>query len=184
MAKKDIKFPSYYELMSKNNKTSKKTITLRRTKKPVQITVDRKKWDEAMEDQKRAFATQIPLGLDEMLKLIIEGAKLQRATEIKKLLKSSNMNMIQKARFAFILGLIDGQVLKDLEQIHEIRNILAHNFDADFSHKEILKKVGKLSSAKDQEVTKTNSYKLYHDATGKCVDRTIDVLDKQEEQNS
>ncbi len=114
-----------------------------------------------MEDQKRAKAIQEAARFDLMLKYIIISRVFpkQHSKEAEKF--TNGINLIQKARLAYLFGIMDEIVKKDLEQMYEIRNEIAHNHKANFAHKDILKRVRKLSMAKDQEVTEKNSYAFY-----------------------
>ena len=138
------------------------------------VSMDRKQWEQAMEDEKRSTAILQPIGLDLVLKIIILNNFLQRAEDVDKLMKS--MNMIQKARLAHILGLISKTVLNDLEQLHEIRNKFSHSFSASFTSTKVLRFVRNLSTAKDQVITKENSYKFYSTALSRCLTRLVHCM--------
>jgi hypothetical protein len=164
-------------MAAKDSKTVKKMVDLGPTLTG-KVSIDRKQWEESKEDNKRSDAILGDIGLDILLGSIIEGSFQQRTKEVERLINS--INMIQKARLAYILGLIDKTVLNDLEQIHEIRNKFSHSFEASFAHTKVLKFVRKLSTAKGQEVTEKNSDKFYESAGAKCVDHIMAVFDKQE----
>lgn len=142
------------------------------------VSISRDEWDEAMEDQKRATVIVSDIGIDILLAGIIERTFPQRTKDVQKLM--NGINMVQKARLAYILGFINKMVLGDLEQIHEIRNKFAHSFEPSFADTKVLKFVRKLSTAKGQEVTEKNSYKFYKSAGIKCVDHITAIIDEQE----
>ena len=141
------------------------------------VSISRDEWEEAMEDQKRATVIVGDIGIDIILAVIIEETFPQRAKDVQKLM--NGINMIQKARLAYIMGFIDKMVLKDLEQIHEIRNKFAHSFDPSFADTKVLKFVRKLSTAKGKEVMEKNSYEFYTSAGYKCVEYLMGVFNEQ-----
>jgi len=146
------------------------------------VSIDRKQWEKAMKNQKRAHAILQPIGLDILLAAIIVRNFPQRNEDVQRL--ANGINMVQKARLAYILGLINKTVLEDLEQIYEIRNKFAHSFDASFAYTKVLDFVRKLSTAKGQKVTEKNSFKFYESAGAKCSDHIANVLTKQELQKA
>lgn len=125
----------------------------------------------------RAKAIEAPMNLDTSLRILILQKFPKRTQEVRKLMNA--LNLVQKARLAYILNLIDGVVKKDLEQIHEIRNKFAHSFHASFFRKDVLKYVKQLSTAKGQsdEVIEKHSYKLYENAVNSCI---CQIMDKME----
>lgn len=142
------------------------------------VSISRDEWEEAMEDQKRVTVIVSDIGIDILLAGIIERTFPQRTKDVQKLM--NGINMVQKARLAYILGFINKMVMKDLEQIHEIRNKFAHSFEPSFADTKVLKFVRKLSTANGQEVTEKNSYKFYKSAGIKCVDHITAIIDEQE----
>lgn len=140
-----------------------------KTTQPVKISMNIEQWEKSMENEKRSRTIQGYLGFDILLRDIIKRNFPERTKEVKKLMNSSNMNMIQKARLAYILGLINKTILNNLEQIHEIRNEFGHSFEASFANAKVLKFVRKLSTAKGQEITEYNSYDFYERAISFCI---------------
>lgn len=138
------------------------------------VSIERKQWEKAIEDQKRSTVIVVDITFDILLAEIIERTFTRRTKDVQKLM--NGINMIQKARLAYILGLIDKMVLGDLEQMHEIRNKFGHSFEASFTHTKVLKFVRELSTAKGQEVTEKNSHKFYKKALAKCVEHIMVVL--------
>ena len=136
--------------------------------------------DELFEDKKRSTAILQPIGLDMALAAIIKKTFPQRNAEVQKLMNS--INMIQKARLAYILRLIDKTVLDDLEQIHEIRNKFGHSLDASFAYSKVLNFVRRLSTATGQEVTEKNSYKFHQSAVAKCLAHLVTASQRRQAQ--
>jgi len=163
--------------MAGKDSKPRKIVELSATARTAKVSIDRKQWEKAMEDQERSIAILGPIGLDILLAAIIGMSFPQRNEDVQKLM--GGINMVQKARLAYILGLINKIVLEDLEQIHEIRNRFGHSFEASFAFTKVLKFVRKLSTAKAHEVTPENSYKFYHSAGTKCQNRIIAILQKQ-----
>lgn len=155
----------------------KEHVKLRRRRPIDKVSIDRKQWEEAMEDQKRATVIVGDIGIGILLAATIEETFPQRTKDVQKLM--NGINMVQKARLAYILGLIDKMVLGDLEQIHEIRNKFGHSFESSFADTKVLKFVRKLSTAKGQEVTEKNSYTFYESAGYKCMEHIMAVFDEQ-----
>ncbi|OHB83054.1 MAG: hypothetical protein A2Z38_11385 [Planctomycetes bacterium RBG_19FT_COMBO_48_8] len=114
------------------------------------------------------------MALDIILADMLQSHFIPLRKEVEKL--TNGINMIQKARLANILGLIDKTVFNDLKQIHEIRNKFGHSFEASFANTEVLTFVKNLSTAKGKEVTTENSYKFYKSAVLECVVHLIEYL--------
>ncbi len=150
--------------------------------KDPKVTINRKHWDYLLEDQQARRVFLRNLTLNQELEYIIEETFPQRIREVKKLI--NGINMVQKARLAYILGLIDKIVFNDLKQLHAVRNIFAHSHTASFTNIKVLKFVRKLSIAKGQEVTEKNSYKFYEDAELTCVNHITDVHAKRSQKLS
>jgi hypothetical protein len=146
-----------------------------------EVSISHLQWRYTLQNQKHVRTILRYITFDvEFLPNIIVGTFPQRTKEVEKLM--NGINMVQKARLAYILGLIDKTVQHDLEQLHEVRNIFAHSRSASFANTKVLKFVRKLSTAKGQEVTAKNSYKFYEDAESKCVRHLHDVSAKQEQE--
>jgi len=129
-------------------------------------------YDKLMKNDQRLMAITNPININIILGCLImmEAFSAKNIKEFKEADKLMNsFNLIQKARLAYFLNIIDETHKKDLEQIHEIRNKFAHDYRADFSHKDILKYVKKLSAAKGKEVTEKNSCKFYESSVLKCI---------------
>jgi hypothetical protein len=148
------------------------------------VSIDRKRWDKAIEDKERANAILFDIGFDIVLGLVIHMNFPERAKDAQKLMDNPNINMALKAKLAYILQLINKPVRDDLLKIHEIRCRFAHSFDASYAYPEVLKLVKGLSTAKDHEVTAKNSYELFRSAARKCKDTINAILDKQKLQKA
>ena len=142
-------------------------------------------FDELQKHKTQVMAIQRAIGFDKLLRYVILKGIFSQQRRVKEFENFMNgINMIQKARLANLCNLIDDTTLKDLAKIHEIRNKFAHMMEADFTHKEILFHVRRLSIAKDKKVTKRNSYNLYDKATTKCLNYILDKIDTFDKQNS
>jgi len=183
MAKKDEKVPSYYELMSKDNKVVKKTKTLRRKKRTTNTNGDRRKFYEEMKDTQWSSAARSPLGLGIIVKELLMQAFPKRKKVIEELMKEDHITLKQRAKIAYILDAIDEDLMKDLGIIYDIRHKFAHNFNGDFADDKVRELVDKLSTTKGK-TTKENSYKLYENAIKKCCDKMADMFSKLKEENS
>ena len=116
-------------------------------KSTVRIAIE--EWEEAMEDQNRARAIMGDILIGIMLAKIIKGIFPRRTKDVQKLM--NGINMVQKARLAYILGIIDKMVLEDLKKIQEIRNKFGHSFEASFADTKVLRYVRNLSTAKGKK---------------------------------
>lgn len=171
-------------MAAKDSKSGKKMVDLGPTL-AAKVSISRIQWIQAMKDKERSNAILWDIGMDIMLTGIILGTfPRQNLEDAEKLMGNPNINMILKAKLAYVLQLIDKTVLNDLKQIHNIRNKFAHSFDANFADTEVLKLVRKLSITKGQEVTQENSYKFYESTVMICTDYIMAVLDKQKLKNA
>lgn len=130
-------------------------------------------YTKLLKDQKRAGVLICDTTCDQRLQYLIHLSFSRRDKEVKKLFEPSIggplVSLTHKARLAYALGIIDKTFLKDLEQIHKIRNEFAHGLDTSFASTEVLKHTQKLSTAKGHKVTTTNSYKIFFSAMEKCL---------------
>ena len=93
----------------------------------------------------------------------------KKGQEVKKLFSIERdgplASLINKARLAYAINLINEATLNDLINIHKIRNRCAHEIHISFGDKEICKYVRKLSVVpKDKKVTPANSLKFFMEA--------------------
>lgn len=127
--------------------------------------------DELKADAKRVNVIDRDTIFDDCFKNLLLIHFSVQDKEVNKLFEPSIggplVSLTHKARLGYALGLIDKTDLKDLEQFHNIRNIFAHNTEASFTEHKVIECVKKLSTAKNHEVTTSNSYKLYNRALDK-----------------
>jgi len=140
--------------------------------------VDVDKLDKLLKDENRVEAINWHFTFDDTLKNLLSIHFSQWDKEVKKLM--NNINMVQKARLAYALGLFDKTALKNFAQIHDIRNTFAHSFGTSFADSKVLKSVGKSSIAKGRKVTAKNSYKFYKSALGACIKNLKEALQQEE----
>jgi DNA-binding MltR family transcriptional regulator len=134
------------------------------------VSVDREKWERALEDEKRIKVLNYDTLFDTSLKDLLMVHFSQDDKEVGKLFEPTIggplVSLTHKARLAYALGLIDQTLRKDVAQIHSIRNEFAHSGKMDFANDQVVKLVRRLSTAKGKSgpfVVK-NSYKLYINA--------------------
>jgi len=110
---------------------------------------------------------------DGLLAQILTQRFSQKDKEVKKLFDPSTggplVSLAHKARLAYALGIIDKTAMKDLENIHKIRNEFAHGIETDFANAEVLKYVANLSACQDHKVTARNSYMFYVNTIYTCL---------------
>ncbi len=169
MAVKGSKIPSYIELMEHADLLSKipkgKTV----------VDVDR--LDKLFKDENRAEAIKWDFTFDDSLKKLLILHFSQRDEEVKKLM--NNINMVQKARLAYALGLFDKTALKNFAQIHDIRCTFAHSINTSFADSKVLKFVRKLSTTQGLKVTKKNSLKFYISGLEACLTNIVDAFQQE-----
>ncbi len=129
--------------------------------------------DKLFEDKKRVEVITWDAYFDSFLKDSLVMKFSRNDTNVKELFNPNRGGPLgslrNKARFAYALGLIERTTLKDLEQIHKIRNKFAHSIKINFTDKEIVGFVKNLSTVKDSDnVTAKNSYKYFKSALEKC----------------
>jgi DNA-binding MltR family transcriptional regulator len=169
MAAKGSKIPSYFELMKTADLFSKipKGKTL----------IDVEKLDKLIKDENRIEAINWVSSFDNSLKILLILHFSQRDKEVKTLM--NNINMIQKARLAYALGLFDKTALKNFAQIHDIRNRFAHNLGTSFADSKVLKFVRNLSTTQGRKVTEKNSYEFYISALEACLKNIVDAFQQE-----
>jgi len=91
-------------------------------------------------------------------------------------------SMIQKAKFAYAIGLIDKTTLGDLKLINDIRNKFAHSIDISFADSKVRNKCKGLSTAKGHTVTASNAYKIYKNAVNQCQKNIITTKIRQKDE--
>jgi DNA-binding MltR family transcriptional regulator len=161
--------------------TAKKSPTQRyfeevRNKVPVHWLV----WEEVMnkmEDAERMQVlnrdTMIDSTLKDLLLLFIFSRDDEEVEELFHPNRGALSSLTNKARLAYALNLIDKQTLKDLRNIHNIRNKFAHSTDMDFDNDEVLQLVGKLSTATDKDNNSFEPYSAAYKSCSKAVRRAL-----------
>jgi len=129
--------------------------------------------DKLFEDKKRVEVITWDAYFDRFLKGSLIMHFSRNDTNVKELFNPNRGgplgSLINKARFAYALGLIERTTLKDLEQIHKIRNKFAHSIKINFADKEIVGFVKSLSTVNNSDdVTAKNSYKFFKSDLAKC----------------
>lgn len=120
---------------------------------------------KAVENEEWVKAITLDCWLDSLLENLLERAFSQQSKKVAGLF---DCNILQKAKFAYALGLINKTTLRDLKLINKIRNTFAHSRNTGFADPEIQKKCKGLSTAKGHKVTAKTSYKIYKDAANRC----------------
>lgn len=119
---------------------------------------------------------------DNLFEYVVRLTFSQKDKEVAKLFNSQIggplVSLTNKARLVYALGLINKTSLKDLEIIHNIRNIFAHNPNASFANDDVCKQCKKLSIAKDKKITQKTSYDVYVNSVNKVQDVVIKILEQ------
>jgi len=144
--------------------------------------------DKLFEDKKRVEVITWDAYFDSFLKGSLVMHFSRNDTNVKELFNPNRGgplgSLINKARFAYALGLIERTTLKDLEQIHKIRNKFAHSIKINFADKEIVGFVKSLSTVNDSDdVTAKNSYKFFKSALEKCEECLYQVVVQESKKN-
>ena len=122
---------------------------------------------ELKADRIRSMIISSDVGLDYMLGTCLKMTFGRRFNEsqIKKLFdpyaNGILVSLIQKARIAYALQLIDKTTFRDIIHLHRIRNFVAHKGRAKFTDPEIRKLCMKLSTATEIKRYNTNKGLLF-----------------------
>lgn len=115
--------------------------------------------------------------------LLINEGKNKRTIKEADILFDPNRNgplvsIMNKARLAYILGIIDKTIFNDLKYLSRIRNIFAHEYEKKgFGDSEVMAYCSKLSNAKGQKCKDGDKcYELYTEARKRCYDYFMDVF--------
>ncbi len=149
-------------------KTYEQLINLRATTKKStvkSVQQELKESQKAVENEEWVKAITLDCWLDSLLEGLLERAFSQQSKKVTGLF---DCNILQKAKFAYALGLINKTTLCDLKLINKIRNTFAHSRNMGFTEPEIQNKCKGLSTAKGHKVTARTSYKIYKDAANQC----------------
>ena len=120
---------------------------------------------KAVENEEWVKAITLDCWLDSLLEGLLERAFSQQSKKVPGLF---DCNILQKAKFAYALGLINKPTFRDLKVINQIRNTFAHSESMDFANPEVQKKCKGLSTAKGHKVTAKTSYEIYKAAAKQC----------------
>ncbi|MBN2376296.1 MAG: hypothetical protein JXD22_07840 [Sedimentisphaerales bacterium] len=142
--------------------------------------------DKAMADKIRSEILVRDTFLDEILRRRLERYFTHSDKTVEKLFDPMQTGplstLTQKANFSYALGLINEDILKDIKNLHIIRNRFAHLAEPDFTDKEIAKACKNLSVAKNCHVTSDNYLDFYRKAALMCIKHMLDVLNKEEKE--
>lgn len=117
---------------------------------------------------------------DFLLKNLLERTFSKQSKKVSDLFKCS---MLQKAKFAYVLGFIDKATLDDLKLVKDIRNMFGHSWHRSFADPKVQKKCKRFSSVKSHKVkvTAKNSFKIYKETVKKCQKNIISAAFSQKE---
>lgn len=146
--------------------------------------IDINKLKKLKKDEERIGAINWDTTFDQILKEILCIHFSREDKNVTKLFEPSIggplVSLTHKARLLYAMGLIDAEALKDLEDIHKIRNEFAHSIKADFSDTKVLKHIKNLSTSKGHKVKGTDASIYFNSAIAKCIEH-IKVALQQEE---
>ncbi len=126
--------------------------------------------EKAMRNEEWVNTITFDVWLDFLLEHLLKQNFYQQSKEITGLF---DCNILQKAKFAYALGLINKPTFRDLKLINKIRNTFAHSESMDFADSEVQKKCKGLSTAKGHKVTAKTSYKIYKAAAKQCHEKIL-----------
>jgi DNA-binding MltR family transcriptional regulator len=142
-------------------------------------------------DRIRSMVISSDVGLDYMLGLCLKMTFCRRVNEneVKKLFdpyaNGILVSLVQKARIAYALELIDKTTFTDIMHLHRIRNVVAHKGRAKFADPDISKPCMKLSTATKIKKYNTNKGLLFFCAAhDKCFHRLWDSIDKLQKKDT
>lgn len=104
---------------------------------------------------------------DFLLKNLLEQTFSKQSKKVANLFECS---MLQKAKFAYVLGFIDKTTLDDLKLINKIRNRFGHSWPMSFENPKVQNICKGFSSIKGHKVkvTAKNSFKIYKNTVKQC----------------
>jgi DNA-binding MltR family transcriptional regulator len=116
--------------------------------------------DKAMADKIRSEILVRDTFLDEILRRRLERYFTHSDETVERLFNPMQpgplSTLTQKANLSYALGLINEDALKDIKNLHIIRNRFAHLSKPDFTDKEITQACRKLTVAKNCRVSSDN----------------------------
>lgn len=128
--------------------------------------------EDMLADKLRAEILVRHTNVDEVLRNLLTRVFKRESTdtEIKELFDEQRgilSSFAQKARIAYVLGLIDKATLKDLKALATIRNRFAHLVSPDFTDKKLADACKNL--ARDEKVTADNYLSIYREGARRCL---------------
>jgi DNA-binding MltR family transcriptional regulator len=129
-------------------------------------------WKKAREDSKRSSVIVGDALLKDILGMLIREVLSPKDEVLDRLLRERQMGLSDKARLAYVLGLIEKGTMADLQHIHNIRNKWAHIAKPSLSDAQVQKNIFALStvgSKKKREVTEENYMDFCDEAMVRCV---------------
>lgn len=144
--------------------------------------VDRATLRKLKDDRISSIVINHDIGLDFILEVCLKMTFRQdNYSEIKKLFDPYSgilVSLIQKARIAYALGLIDKTTFKDITYLHKIRNFFAHRHRVKFTNPDMRKLCMKLSTAaKIKKFSSNKGLEFFVTAQSKCVKCIFDSME-------
>ena len=138
------------------------------------VTVD--EWKQAQENETRTRIIVDDTLFKDTLGTLIKSTLSPKVETLAVLLESLELN--DRARLAYVLGLIDKGTMQDLHRIHNIRNKWAHLGEPKFTAKEWKRDVLALSTVgkKKGKVTEKNYLEFFWDAVQACRKAILDAM--------
>lgn len=142
------------------------------------VEVDFADWHELRKDQVRCRVIVGDALLEKALDHLIRCKLPPRDEVLGQLLAAINLN--DKTRLAYVLGLITKGTMQDVKRLHNIRNIFAHECKPDSYDPDLVKQVLALSTVKGRknQVTRLNLMDFYFEAGRKCRDSILRAIDE------
>jgi DNA-binding MltR family transcriptional regulator len=147
--------------------------------------IDSKRLEKAMNDETRIQVLNLDALLDEILRNLLERnfSRPQDDAEIEHLFNiqfGPLSSLSNKARLAYVLGLINKTTCNDLKKAHDIRNEFAHGLETDFACPEVVKLVKEWckGAGTRKRVTTKNSYYVYVAVMSECLSDVVKALEQ------
>ncbi|MBN2590338.1 MAG: hypothetical protein JXA96_10785 [Sedimentisphaerales bacterium] len=179
----DKKFKRISEILENNLSENLAMVIYTEILELLKVTDPIKKLSSWLDDKKRMAAINFDTIFDVGLKKILVLHFLNRDKDVMKLFEPSIggplVSLAHKARLLYAIGLISKTALSDFENIHKIRNEFAHSSEPSFEKDKIIKLVSKLSTAKNSEVTKNNSFDLFMNTLDICAQYIKQAINKE-----
>ncbi len=135
------------------------------------IQLTEEEWDKAVKDGRRSKVIVTDAWVEALLDIAITLRLLPKDEVCGTLLGGRGIRFNDKARLAYLLGLIERGTMEDLFHIHNIRHRFAHTSNPDFSDKVLIAEIQKLSTVggKKGRITEDNYMDFYDKAVEKWV---------------